>query len=98
MDSSVAEPVAHAAYRQQILRICRVDLELLAQMTDMDVDRPRLPVVGRAPERLEQHLAAVNAPGMRGERAQQLELHVGQLHERPAHLDSALREVDPEPL
>ena len=62
----------------------------------MDVDRARLAVVRAAPERLEQHLARVDAARVRGERAQQLELDVRELHGRPAHLDRAPREVDAE--
>ena len=60
----------------------------------MDVDRPRLAVVRAAPERLEQPLARVDDPGLRGERPQELELDVGELDRAPVDLDRAPREVD----
>ena len=54
----VAEAVADAAHREDQLRLARVALDLLAQVTDVDVDRPRLAVVGAAPEPLEQRAGA----------------------------------------
>ena len=63
----VPEAVADAAHGVDQLGLARVALELLAQMADVDVDRARLAVLGAAPERLEQHLARVDAPGMRRE-------------------------------
>ena len=58
------EAVADAAHGEDQLGLARVALELLAQVADVDVDRARLAVVGVAPERLEQHPAAVDTrPG-----------------------------------
>ena len=50
----------------------------------------------RAPQRLEQHAAAVDPAGVRDERAKQLELDVGELHRFPAHFDRPARDVDHE--
>src|SRR6476659_9381576 len=58
--------------------------------------RARVAVVGALPERLEQHAPAEDPPGLRGQGAQQLELDVGQLHRRTAHLDDPPWHVDPQ--
>src|SRR5205807_2791040 len=68
-------PVAHAADGLDPLRIA----ELLTQMADVDVDRPRFPVGVVAPQSLQERLAAEDAAGLRDERPQQLELDVGEL-------------------
>ena len=73
---SAPQPVADAAHRLDQLRLVRVDLELLPQVADVDVDRPRLPVGVVAPQRLEQRLPAEDAARAGGERAQELELDV----------------------
>src|SRR5947208_14974944 len=96
MDSSVAEPVADAANREDVFGLARVALELLAQVADVDVDRARFAVVRTAPERLQQHPAAVDTARMCGQGPQQLELDVGQLHGLLPDLDGAPSHVDPE--
>ncbi len=60
----------------------------------MDVDRPRLPVGVIAPQRLQQRLPAEDPSWARGQRAQQLELDVRQLHRRAAHLHRPAGEVE----
>jgi hypothetical protein len=67
-------------------------------MTDVDVDRSRLAVVGAAPERLEQHPTAVDATRMPCERPEKLELDVGQLNRLIADFHRPSPEVDPEPV
>ncbi len=79
--------------------VARLRLELLAQVPDVDVDRARVAVVGALPERLEQHPAAEDAARLRRERAQELELDVGELHRLVPHdLDRPARHVDHEPV
>src|SRR5438046_269372 len=63
-------------------------------MAYVHVDRPRVAVVGAVPKRLEQHPAAGDPPGLRGEGTQQLELHVGQLYGLSAHGDGAPWQVE----
>ena len=65
-------------------------------MPHVDVDRPRLAILGAAPERLQQHLAGVDAAGVRGERPQQLELDIGELNRLVVDLDVPPAEVDPQ--
>src|SRR5829696_3098240 len=65
-------------------------------MAHVDVDRAWLAVVGTAPERLQEHLSAVDAPRMGSKRAQELELDVGQLHGPAVNFDIAPGEVDSE--
>src|SRR5581483_2185962 len=96
--SRVAKAVADAAYGEDVLGVRGVGLELLAQMPDVDVDRPRVAEVGAAPERLEQHPPAADATWQRGERAEQLELDEGQLDRLAVALDDATRHVDEEPV
>src|SRR3954447_16502961 len=72
--SAVPEAVADAPHGQDVLRRPRLVLELLAKVADVDVDRPRVAVVGALPERLEQHPAAEHAPWGRREGAEELEL------------------------
>ena len=60
----------------------------------MDVDRPRLPVVRAAPERLEQPLPRVDDTGGRGESAEELELDVGELDVPSGHAHRPPGEVD----
>src|SRR5204862_7554601 len=92
--SRVAEAVADAANGQQVLRLARVALELLAEVAHVDVDRARLPIGGIAPERPEQHLAAEDAAGARDEGAQELEFDVGELHRLAGDLDRPARWID----
>src|SRR5262249_7694402 len=94
--SSIAKAVAHAADRQDVLGLRRVGLELLAQVTHMDVDRPRIAEIGAAPQRLEQKAPAEHPAGQRGERSQQLELDVRERNRLPAQLDGAASGVDHE--
>src|SRR5215211_979318 len=90
----VAEPVAHAADREQVLRPPRVALELLPQVADVDVDRPRVAVGGIAPDLLEQRLPGHHLTGCRAERGEDLELDVGQPDLLAADGDAAAARVD----
>src|SRR3954468_19221421 len=71
----VAEAVADAADREDVLGLLGVRLELLAQVSDVDVHGARVAVGGVAPHAREQHVAREHAAGARGERAEDLELH-----------------------
>ena len=62
----------------------------------MDVDRPRLPVIGAAAQLLEQLAAREDAAGSGREHAQELELDEGELHLTAPNLDGAARNVDPQ--
>src|SRR5262245_29941059 len=90
----ISEPVTHASHREEVLRLARVALELLAQVADMDVDRARVAVGGVAPDLLEQHLAGHHAARGAGERREDLELHVGQPDLRATSADGPALEVD----
>src|ERR1700730_18783887 len=80
--SRFPEPVADAANGENELGVRGIGLELLAQVAHVDVDRARVAKVRAAPQCLEQHPPAVDAPGMRHQRPQDLELDVRQLNER----------------
>ena len=54
-------------------------LDLLAEMANVDVDRPRLAVVGAAAQTLEQLAPREDTSGGAGEHPQGLELDEGQL-------------------
>ena len=69
MPHPVAEAIADAAHGQDLLRLARLVLDLLAQVTHVHVDRPRLAVVGAARSALEQLPARVDAPGFEASRA-----------------------------
>src|SRR5918994_93375 len=96
MGSPVPEAIADPAHGQDQLRRLRLGLELLAQMPDMDVDRPRIAVGGVSPDALEQHRTAEYPPWRARKRRQDLELDVRKPHGLAAHLDEPLLEVDPQ--
>src|SRR6202022_4484549 len=73
--SGVAEAVADAPHREQVLGLLGVALELLAQVTDVDVDRARVAERGVAPDLGEQHVARVDAAGVPRDGGEDLELH-----------------------
>src|SRR6185503_16089755 len=90
---SWAEAVADAAHRADQQRRRRVALELLAQVPDVHVDRPLLAVIGRIPDALEQRAAREHAAGRAHQRAQDLELHIGELYGLAIALGGAARGV-----
>src|ERR671912_522384 len=92
--SPLPKAVADPANREDQLRLVGILLDLLAQMTHVDVDRPGLAVIGAAAEALEQLAAGEDPAGGRGKHAQQLELDEGQLRLLPAHLDRPPGHVD----
>ena len=52
--SALPEAVADPSHGEDQLRLVRILLDLLAEVADVDVDRPRLAVVGAAAQALEQ--------------------------------------------
>src|ERR1700710_665497 len=88
----VAEAIADAAHGEEVLRLLGVELELLAQMADVDVDRARVAVGGVAPDPRQQHLAGVDAARVAGERGEDLELDERRLDRLAAHAHRALVE------
>src|SRR4051794_3730097 len=90
----VAEAVPDAAYREQVLRLLRIRLDLLPQMADVHVDGPRIAVRGVAPHAREQHVAREHPSRRARERGQDLELHVGRLHDVAVARHGALARVD----
>src|SRR4051794_18843864 len=90
----VAEAVAHAAHREEVLRVLRVRLQLLAQVADVDVDRARVAVGRVAPDPRQQHVAREDAARVAGQSVEDLELDERQLDRRAADPDRALGRVD----
>ena len=88
------EAVADAAHGEEELGLLRVALELLAQVPDVDVDGARVAVLGVAPDVLEQRLAGEHPAGRAGERAEDLELDVGDPDLLAGQGDEAAVEVD----
>src|SRR3954453_2123644 len=90
----VAEAVADSAHGEEVLRLLGVELELLAQVADVDVDRPRVAVCAVAPDAGEEHVARPDAAGVRRERREDLELHVRRRDLGAAYAHAPLGEVD----
>src|SRR5215207_3967205 len=90
----ITEPVADAAHGEQILGLTGVALHLLAQVADVNVDRPRVAIGGIAPDLLEQLLTGEDPPRGGCERGEDLELDVGQANGRPARAHRTAVEVD----
>src|SRR5262245_60118147 len=86
---AVPEPVAGSADGEDELGIARVALDLLAQMADVDVDRPRLAVVGAPADPLEQLPSREDDARLGSEQREELELDERQLDRRSAYLDRA---------
>ena len=95
MCEAAVEAVAGAPDGDDVARIGRVVLDLLAQPADVDGDGAAVAVA--APDELEQVLAAEHLPWMLDEHLEQLELAGGHPH-RPAGDAHLVRgEVDLEP-
>src|SRR5579884_1699297 len=92
----VAEAVADAAHRQQVLRVLWVPFELLAQMPDVDVDRAGVAVRRVAPDTGQEHVPGEDSARCSRQRRQDLELDVGQLCLGAADPDRAFAKVDPQ--
>src|SRR3954452_22271250 len=90
----VAEAVADAAHREDVLGLLGVRLELLAQVADVDVDRAGVAVGRVAPHSRQQHVAREDAPGARRERAEDLELDERGGDDLAAEADRALGGLD----
>src|SRR3954464_7588764 len=90
----VAEAVSDAAYREQVLGLLRIHLDLLPEMPDVDVDRPRVTVRRIAPHAREQHVAREHAPRRARERGEDLELDECRGDRVALAYDGALGRVD----
>src|SRR6476661_2768966 len=90
----VAEAIADAAHREQVLGGARVPLELLPKVANVDIDGARVPVGGVSPDLLEEHLARLDPARRTGKRGEDLELDVGEVGALAAHGDDAALEVD----
>ena len=93
---SGSEAVPGAAHREDQLRIARVPLDLLAQVTHVHVDRARLAIVGAAAKSLEQLAAREHDAGALREHDEHLELDERQLYGFAANFDRTSRNVDPQ--
>src|SRR4051812_22844492 len=93
-NSLIAEAIADATHREEVLRGARIPLELLPQMPDVDVDGARVPVRGVAPDVLQEDLPCQDATRGARERGEDLELHVGQPDRLIPHRDETPLEVD----
>src|SRR5436190_3126789 len=91
----VAEAIPDASHGEQVLGVLGVALDLLAQVTDVNVDRARVAVGGIAPDPGQQHVPGEHATGRAGEGGEDLELDERQLRLVAAYADRALREIDP---
>src|SRR5262245_66429459 len=67
-------------------------------MTDVHVDRPRLPILGAASDRFEQRLPREHPPRTARQRPEQLEFDVGELDRPTVELDRAPRRIDVQPV
>src|SRR3954451_11734121 len=92
----VAEAVSDAAYREQVLGLLRIRLDLLPQMPDVHVDRARVAVRRVAPDAREQHVAGEDTARRARQRGEDLELDVGGRHDVAVARDGALARVDPQ--
>src|SRR5919106_1377648 len=90
------EAISRAPNGQDQLGVAGITLDLLAQVPDVHVDRPRLSVVGAAAQALEQLAPREYDARARGEEREHLELDERQLDGLAADLDRAPREIDPE--
>src|SRR3954449_107715 len=72
----VAEAVSDAAHREEVLGLLRIRLDLLPEMPDVHVDRPRIAICGVAPDAGEQHVAGEHAARRARERGEDLEFDV----------------------
>src|SRR6266581_6739191 len=86
------EPVAGAPDGDDVARVGRVGLDLLPQATD--VHRDRAAVAERAPDQLEQLVAAQHLPRMLDEHAQQRKLACRQLDPPSLATDLVRGQID----
>src|ERR1700722_5277366 len=90
----VSESVADAADREHEFGVLGVELDLLAQVADVDVDRALVAVGRVAPDPRQQHVAGEHPARRARQCRQQLELDVGQLDVVAADPHGPFREVD----
>src|SRR3954447_24974845 len=92
--SALLEAVPHAAFGKDHLRVRRIRLQLLAEVTDVDVDGAVVAVLRVAEHVLEQFGAGEHAAGLAREREQDLELEERELDRVAVQLDGALGRID----
>src|SRR5688500_9945351 len=88
------ELVAEAVHGENVLRMARVGLDLLAQPGDVDVDRARRGHGVVTPDFVQQLVAGERGAAVLEEIAQELELARGELQRRPFFRRLGLPEVD----
>src|SRR4051794_13276535 len=94
----VAEAVSDAAYREQVLGLLRIHLDLLPQVANVDVDGARIAVRRVAPHTCEQHVAREDTPRGTRQREEDLELDVRGRHDLALARGRALARVDAQAL
>ena len=96
--SVLGEGIPDAPHRPDVARLRRVRLDLIADVADVDVDRPLVLFEGVVvvAHQLEQLGAGIDPPGPRGEMAQEVELGGGQADALTGARDAPSLEVDDE--
>src|SRR6266852_2524435 len=92
--AGVREAVADPWNGQDVVRPRRLGFDLAPQVADVYVDHPRLDRVLVTPDRIQDLLAAQHLPGVAGEKGQEVELGVCQLHLVARFVGSAFVDVD----
>ena len=86
------KPIADAGFRQNVLRLCRVGLDLVPELPDIDAEILRVNACG--PKFLEKELMGQNLACVLNQKTQQLILLRRKLHLLAAALDDATHEID----
>src|SRR5215216_7427055 len=96
-DPFLAENIPDTPRGVDELGVPGVALDLLAEVADVDVHRTLVAELV-APHPAQERAPREHPAGARGERHQELELGVGEVHVLAPHGDPAAREVDAEPV
>jgi hypothetical protein len=91
-----SEAIARAADRKDQLGIARVPLDLLAKVANVDIDRPRLTVVGPPTKSFQELSPRKDDAWARRQHHEHLELDERELDGLPTDLHGSARQVDPE--
>src|SRR3954451_1509080 len=91
--SALLEAVPHAAFGKDHLRVRRIRLELLAEVTDVHVDGAVVAVLRVTEHVLEQLRAREDPARLAREGEQDLELEEGELDRLTVQLDRALGRI-----
>ena len=86
--------IAHAALGNDVLRACRLVLDLFAQTADGNIHRTQVAVVVIAPDVLHQFLAREHTAGRGRQKAEDIEFAGGKLECAPVLVDHAARTGD----